>query len=75
MKTKLVAALAIMLGIVLILLAMYYWRVPAGQLPMWVPGYEMNSGTIHVKHGIGSLFLGLAAFAFAWFYTGGQTQK
>jgi len=37
---------------------------------MYVPGYEMGSSVIHIKHGIGALLLGLAILAYAWFQTG-----
>ncbi len=70
MKNKLLAPLAIVIGIAFVALAVVYWITPAGSLPAYVPGHEAGSSTIHVKHGIGSLLLGLAAFAFAWFKGG-----
>ena len=51
-------------------LAVLYWTIPAGRLPQGIPGYESGSQTIHFKHGVGSVLLAFAVFAFAWFQTG-----
>ena len=61
---------AVLLGIVFIVLALYYWMTPAGSLPAFVPGFEAGVTTVHIKHGIASFLLGLALFAFAWFQGG-----
>lgn len=71
---KLLTLSAIVLGILLVGLALLYWLTPAGALPPFVPGYEAGSGTIHFKHGLGSLIFGLAAFVFAWFQTGPTSE-
>jgi hypothetical protein len=57
-------------GVLLVVLAILYFSTPAGSLPSYIPGYEAGSSRIHLKHGIGSLVLGLALFAFAWFRGG-----
>jgi hypothetical protein len=62
--------IAAVLGIVLLVLTAIYWIEPAGSLPAFLPGYETGSAHIHFKHGIGTLILALALFAFAWFQTG-----
>ena len=62
--------IAAVLGIVLLVLTAVYWIEPAGSLPAFVPGYEAGSQHVHFKHGIGTLILALALFAFAWFQTG-----
>jgi hypothetical protein len=61
---------AAVLGIVLLVLTAVYWIEPAGSLPAFIPGYEAGSAHIHFKHGLGTLILALALFAFAWFQTG-----
>ena len=62
--------LAVILGILLIILGIVYWTVPAGSLPGFIPGAEAGSAAIHFKHGLGSVIVGLALFAFAWFQSG-----
>ena len=61
---------ATILGIGLLLLTALYWLEPAGSLPAFVPGFEPGSTRIHFKHGLGTLILALATFAFAWFQSG-----
>lgn len=61
---------AAVLGIAFLLLTAVYWIEPAGSLPAFLPGYEAGSAHIHFKHGLGTLILALALFAFAWFQTG-----
>jgi hypothetical protein len=67
---RLVAALAVVVGIVLIVIAIVYWIEPAKSLPGFFPGHEAGSGHHHVKHGIAAFLVGLACFVFAWFRTG-----
>jgi uncharacterized membrane-anchored protein YitT (DUF2179 family) len=64
------AALAIIVGIALIVIAIVYWVEPAKSLPSFFPGHEAGSTHHHVKHGIAAFFVGLAALVFAWFKTG-----
>ncbi|MGX5802800.1 hypothetical protein ACWGS9_16330 [Bradyrhizobium sp. Arg314] len=61
---------AIILGIGLLVLTAVYWLEPAGSLPVYLPGYEAGSARVHFKHGLGTLILALALFAFAWFQSG-----
>ena len=61
---------AAILGIALLVLTAVYWIEPAGSLPAFLPGYEAGSPHVHFKHGLGTLILALALFAFAWFQTG-----
>jgi len=67
---RLLVALAIVAGIVLIAIAIVYWAEPAKSLPSFFPGHQAGSGHHHVKHGIAAFLVGLACFAFAWFRTG-----
>jgi UDP-N-acetylmuramyl pentapeptide phosphotransferase/UDP-N-acetylglucosamine-1-phosphate transferase len=67
---KWLVALAIVLGVALIVIAVIYWVEPAGSLPSFFPGHESGSSHHHVKHGIAAFLVGLACLAFAWFNTG-----
>ena len=67
---RLLAALAVVLGIALIVVAAVYWAEPAKSLPSFFPGHEAGSSHHHAKHGIASFLVGLACLAFAWFNTG-----
>ena len=67
---RVIVALAVLAGVVLIAIAAVYWAEPAKSLPGFFPGHQAGSGHHHVKHGIAAFLLGLACFAFAWFNTG-----
>jgi hypothetical protein len=67
---RLLVALAVLVGIVLIAVAVVYWAEPAKSLPGFFPGHQAGSAHHHVKHGIAAFLVGLACFAFAWFRTG-----
>ncbi len=67
---RLLVALAILAGIVLIVIAIIYFVEPAKSLPGFFPGHEAGSDHHHVKHGIAAFLVGLACFAFAWFRSG-----
>ena len=67
---KIINVLAVIAGIVLVVLAIYYWATPANALPHFLPGYDAAKTVPHFKHGLASLILGLGAFAYAWFATG-----
>jgi len=70
-----VVALAVIIGVVLIVLAIVYFVEPASSLPSFMPGHEAGSSHHHVKHGIAALLVGLALLVFAWFQTGGDSRK
>jgi hypothetical protein len=74
---RLLATLAIILGIALIVIAIVYWAEPAKSLPSFFPGHQAGSSHHHTKHGIASFLVGLACFVFAWFNSGGsgRTQR
>ena len=60
----------VILGVVFIGLAVYYWVTPAGSLPSFVPGHIAGSAHKHVKHGIAALVAGIACFLGVWMLTG-----
>jgi 1,4-dihydroxy-2-naphthoate octaprenyltransferase len=72
---RLLAIIAIVVGVVLIAIAIVYWVEPAGSLPSFFPGHQAGSGHHHVKHGIASFLVGLACLVFAWFNTGGERSR
>ncbi len=67
---RLLAALAVVVGVALIAIAVVYWIEPAGSLPSFFPGHAAGSSHHHAKHGIAAFLVGLACLAFAWFNTG-----
>jgi hypothetical protein len=67
---RLLVALAILVGLILIVIAVIYWAEPAKSLPGFFPGHQAGSGHHHAKHGIAAFLVGLACFAFAWFRSG-----
>jgi hypothetical protein len=71
---KLKAIAAVLVGVFFLGLAVLYFTTPASSLPHAVPGYMADETKIHIKHGLGSLFLALGSFAYAWF-SGGSPSK
>ncbi len=67
---KALIALAVIVGIALIIAGVLYFITPARFLPSFFPGYDRALMTHHYKHGIGSVLLGIACFIFAWFQSG-----
>ena len=66
MKTV-VVSVAVVIGLIFLALAALYWLTPAGELPAFLPGFRAGATDIHVKHALGALIIGLAAFVVAWF--------
>jgi hypothetical protein len=64
---RVLVALAVAAGVVLIAIAAVYWAEPAKSLPGFFPGQQAGSSHHHVKHGIAAFLLGIACFVFAWF--------
>ena len=71
---RLLVALAVIVGIALIVIAVIYWVEPAKSLPGFFPGQQAGSNHHHVKHGIASFLVGLACLVFAWFNTGTKSR-
>jgi hypothetical protein len=67
---KVLAIIAVILGILLIIAGVVYFMEPARYLPSFFPGYDRSLMSHHYKHGIGSVILGIACFVFAWFQSG-----
>jgi hypothetical protein len=74
-QRRLLALLAVVVGVALIVVAAVYWAEPAKSLPSFFPGHQAGSGHHHVKHGIASFLVGLACLVYAWFNTGGTRAR
>jgi hypothetical protein len=59
--------IAIVLGLICVALAILYFVVPAGSLPSFLPGYELGSPRVHMKHGIAAAVAAVVLFAIGWF--------
>ncbi|HET9619264.1 MAG TPA: hypothetical protein VFP74_19010 [Pseudolabrys sp.] len=55
------------LGLVLIVVAVVYFVMPADQLPSFMPGHEAGVARVHMKHGIVSGVAGVILLAAGWF--------
>ena len=67
---RLLVTIAIVAGIILIVIGVVYFSLPAKSLPGFFPGHQAGSGHHHAKHGIAAFLVGLACLAFAWFQSG-----
>jgi drug/metabolite transporter (DMT)-like permease len=56
-----------LLGIVLIVVAVMYFVMPADSLPSFFPGHEAGVMRTHSKHGILAGVLGLVLLGIGWF--------
>jgi hypothetical protein len=56
-----------LLGIVLIVVAVMYFVMPADHLPSFFPGHEAGVMRTHSKHGILAGVLGVVLLATGWF--------
>ena len=72
---KLITPALVILGLLFVALAIYYWTVKAGSLPHWLPGYAAGSSTKHFKHGLAALILGIGCGILAWFSSGKQSTS
>jgi hypothetical protein len=68
---RLLAAVAALIGLVLVAVGVVYIALNEHDIPSFFPGHVSHPASHHhVKHGIAALLLGLACLAFAWFRTG-----
>ncbi len=66
---------ALVLGLLFLALAVYYWLTPASALPPFLPGYVPGVDKIHYTHGLASLILGAGILAYAWFQSGKKSAS
>jgi len=57
---------AIVVGVVLIVIGVVYFLLPADELPSFLPGHETGLARIRVKHGLLSGGLGIVLLAAGW---------
>lgn len=72
---KSVVLIAGIIGVLLIVIAVMYFVLPAKSLQSFLPGYSADLMRHRYKHGIGTLLLGLGCFAFAWFQSGKKSTQ
>jgi len=63
--------LLVILGLVFLVLAIYYWVTPAGSLPHFFPA-TVPVRRITFETWIGGTCLGFAAWVLAWFWSGSK---
>lgn len=54
--------IAYILAIICIIAAVMYFVMPAGQLPTFMPGYEVGSVHVHIKHAVIALVAAVVLF-------------
>lgn len=64
-----------LVGLILIVVALIYFILPANSLPNFFPGYQADLTKHHYKHGIGALLLGLGCFVLVWFQTNKKSSN
>jgi len=59
-------AIAIVIGVILIVVAAVYFVVPADSLPAFFPGHETGLMRVRTKHGMLAGALGIVLLALSW---------
>lgn len=72
---KPVLILFVILAIVFLAVAVYYWVTPAGKLVHFVPGYAAGSTHKHLKHGFAALIVAVGCGIVAWFGSGNKNKS
>jgi hypothetical protein len=55
-----------LLGVILIVVAVVYFVLPADSLPSFLPGHEAGVTRMHTKHGMVSGVAGVVLLAVSW---------
>ena len=55
-----------LLGVLLLIVAGFYFVLPADQLPSFFPGHETGVARIHYKHGVVAAAAGIVLIAAGW---------
>jgi hypothetical protein len=58
--------IAYLVGVLLIILAIVYFLIPADALPSFLPGYDATMPRVRTKHGLASGAVGIALIAIGW---------
>lgn len=70
-----ITVLACVAGVLCLVIAAVYWVVQEKSLPSFFPGHNATGTGHHFKHGVAAFVVGLACFAFAWFYSGPKSSS
>ena len=65
MLKGLVVSSGVVIGLLFLGVAAIYLSIPADHLPAFMPGYDPESNSRHLTHGIGLIGVGLIAFTMA----------
>ena len=68
-----IRAFGIVSALLLVLLAILYFSVPANEFAPWFPGYDPELTRVRMKHGILSLVVGAGLFGYAWYRSRGRS--
>jgi hypothetical protein len=60
--------LACLLGIVCLAAAAMYYTIPAGQLPVFIPGHLDGSAHIHKTHAYAATAAAVILFVLGWYF-------
>ena len=69
-KWRILMIVLIVLGVLFVAVAIYYWVTPAGSLPSFFPGHDAGSTHHHTKHGLAMLGVAVVCWIGAWMTTG-----
>jgi hypothetical protein len=58
--------IAYLLAIICLVAAVVYFVMPAGSLPSFMPGYEVGSAHVHMKHAVIALVAAIVLFLIGW---------
>ena len=76
---KLVKIGLIILAVIFLALAVYYWVTPADKVPdiisSTVSGYHAGDSAVNVKHGLAAIILAAGSGILAWFLSGNKPNK
>ncbi len=75
---KLVTAGLVVLGIIFLALAVYYWVTPADKVPHiisnTISGYHPGDKAVNFKHGLAAIILAAGCGILAWFVSGSKSN-
>ena len=74
-QLRMITMVLIIVGIALMVLAVYYFVTPAHSLPSFLPGRQAGSSHHHTKHGLAVGALAIVAWIGAWFSTGSSSKR
>lgn len=70
MSKKFLVGASVILGIIFLIIAGFYFARTAGSLPTFFPGHQTGSNTVHRKHGLAAVIVAAALFIYSWFASG-----